>query len=45
MKILFNGAFYLPTQAPNVGRLYLLTYADLRHTNCLTFVHIRPVDR
>ena len=25
--------------------LYLLTYADLRHTNCLIFAHIRPVRR
>jgi hypothetical protein len=37
--------FHLPTQAPSAGRLYLLTYADLRHTNCLIFAHIRPVRR
>ena len=41
----YNGAFYLPTQAPSAGKLYLLTYADLRHTNCLIFAHIQPVRR
>ena len=41
----YNGAFHLPTQAPSAGKLYLLTYADLRHTNCLIFAHIRPVRR
>lgn len=27
------------------GRMYLINLADLRHTNCLTFIHIQPIGR
>ena len=41
----YDGAFDLPTQAPSVGKCIYEINADLRLTNCLIFVHIRPVRR